>query len=91
MNKIELKNKLKSLDYPESYYSLNGEGNFGLTYDDHIFGQWHVYILDDRGGKFNEKIFNDESAACEFMYEQVSYYAAGRKRDEEIIKKSTPK
>ena len=89
MTKIELKNKLKSIDYPEGYYSLNGEGNFGLTYDDKTFGQWHVYILDDRGGRFQEKIFNDESSTCEYMYEQVSYYADGRKRDEEIRKKST--
>lgn len=74
MNKKSLKNKLDSLNINPNFYSLNGE----IIEDACIFmenyDKWIVFYF-ERGQRFFEKTFKDESVACKYLLELVKKHS----------------
>jgi len=71
MNKLELKEKLQAAAISEDFYSLDG----GLPNEafclDNVNGKWETYYS-ERGNKSKLKIFDSESAACDFFYTWIT-------------------
>jgi hypothetical protein len=66
MNKIKLKSILDENKINPMTYSLSGGLNNDTICIEEIYGKWHVYYT-ERGEKFDEKIFNSASEACEYF------------------------
>jgi len=70
MNRVELKKKLEELGLSPSYYSFDGErkpASYVLT---HSLNEWRVFLMDEHTDKrHDERIFNSEEEACNYMYE----------------------
>jgi hypothetical protein len=68
MNVDDLKNRLIEMQINPLYYSLDG----GLKSDSLIlniyYNKWEVFYMDERGGKHDELIFNNENEACMYIY-----------------------
>lgn len=92
MNIFDLQNELNKLGIPKSWYSINE----GLKSDAHIlqeiYGKWHYYYFDERGNRENEKIFENESQACDYIYKKLKeskffYEYRGKGKYPEILRK----
>ena len=72
MNIEELEIKLKEYKIPEWYYNTKGKGmddeRYNIINDN---GKWSVYY-GKKGQRSNEKIFDNESDACEYMYDKLT-------------------
>ncbi len=68
MNIDDLKNRLIEMQINPLYYSLNE----GLKSDSLIlsiyYNKWEVFYMDERGGRHDEIIFNNENDACVYIY-----------------------
>lgn len=68
MNIVDLREKLIELQVNPSYYSLYQ----GLKSDAIILDSYHnkceVFYIDERGGKHDELIFDNENDACLYIY-----------------------
>ena len=72
MNRKELEIKMKKLGFDKNYYSLYGKVVMEksiLVYRDK---KWIIYGFNDRGGRCDDdKIFNTESEACDYLYNNL--------------------
>ena len=71
MNINDLKKNLKKANIKNSAYTLHG----GLPHDKHVLnlsanGLWEVYYS-ERGGKFEERVFESEDEACRFFLNRI--------------------
>ncbi|GAB2450975.1 hypothetical protein GCM10011375_36340 [Hymenobacter qilianensis] len=68
MSTSELKRQLDLLGVKSKSYSLFGE----LTPDTVVlvrnYYKWEVFYLDERGGRNDEKSFDSENDACDYIY-----------------------
>jgi hypothetical protein len=66
----ELSRLLRSLGLPTDAYSISSDRDetYCLVVED---GRWHVYYS-QRGNRSNERVFQDEAAACQALLEAVS-------------------
>ena len=74
MDRKTVKKKLDQLGVPRRRYSLNGK-----NLDDRVIisksnNKWYVYYT-ERGERFNEKYFYDESEACIYFLDSVKRHA----------------
>jgi hypothetical protein len=67
----ELIAKLDKLGIPESYYSLFGSLKADSIILHHSYHEWQVFYYDERGGTNAMRIFNNESDACEYIYNRL--------------------
>lgn len=70
MNKNELKNNLQKLNINPGFYSLEGELLPDRIVLFNSYSKWHVFYFDERGNRNNEKFFDSESEACNFIYSE---------------------
>ncbi len=68
MNKVKLKEKLDNLAVNEKFYSLNGNLLPDRVILYNSYDQWLVFYFDERGNKNEERIFNSENEACQYIY-----------------------
>ena len=60
------------LGMPPSIYSLDGNIINGIVLDKMIESDWYrVFYLDERGNYREEKYFDSEDKACNYMYELI--------------------
>jgi hypothetical protein len=71
MDAQELKRKLKNLNIPEDWYSIDG----GLKPDayilENIYGRWVFYYFDEKGNRQNERKFDSERKACLYLFDKI--------------------
>lgn len=68
MNKKELKTKLDLLGIASQAYSLEGKitpDNI-ILYNSHE--KWEVFYLDEKGVRHDEKVFDSEIKACNYIF-----------------------
>lgn len=69
----QLKKKLIDSKVPENWYSLDE----GLKPDSLIiyknYSRWEFFYLDEKGDKYDYKVFSDERDACEHLWEKMKY------------------
>jgi hypothetical protein len=67
MTKDELEKALIARSIDPKRYSLNGESKLDaiILYDLKV--KWEVFYLDERGGRNQEKEFNSENDACQYI------------------------
>jgi hypothetical protein len=67
MNTNELRIKLDKLGINPNFYSLDGELLPDRIVLYNLYSEWQVFYFDERGNRDNEKIFNSEQKACEYI------------------------
>ena len=73
MNLAELKNKLALHNVPERWYSLDDD----LMPDACIlfknYSKWEFFYLDEKGDRYDFRIFVDESDAFDYFWKKMEY------------------
>ena len=73
MDKKDLKLKLDLLEINPNQYALDGDlkSDAIILYEN--YNKWEVYYFDERGGKHDEKEFNSERDACNYIYKRFKH------------------
>jgi len=91
MNIKDLKRNLDENNVPRNSYSLNGELPMGSGYVlDFVYGKWIVFLF-DRGGRYGESEYDNESDACLRIYNALLAYYKPNKAGRFIEKVEAPK
>jgi len=69
MLKTELINRLNELYIRPTAYSLEGDLLWDRIIMFNSYNDWHVFYLDERGNRNEEKIFHSESEACDYIFD----------------------
>jgi hypothetical protein len=67
MTRDELKIRLDDLKVNKVEYSLFSELFLDRIILFHNYTKWEVFYLDEKGGRNDERIFENESAACLYI------------------------
>lgn len=67
MNRENLKEELNKIGVPWECYSLYGDLIFDCIVLYKNYEIWEVFYYDERGIRVDEKRFNSETAACEYI------------------------
>ena len=70
MDTNELQKKLNLLGVNPQEYSLIGELQTDSIILYQSYQKWEVFYLDDRGNRNDEKVFDTESEACNYIYQK---------------------
>ncbi|MGN6568265.1 MAG: hypothetical protein ACTHJ0_09945 [Flavipsychrobacter sp.] len=67
MHAEQLKEELNKIGIPWERYSLNGDLVFDsiVLYKNYMI--WEVFYYDERGVRIDEKTFDSETSACEYI------------------------
>jgi hypothetical protein len=67
MTRTELELKLNTLNINSSLYSLEGDLNPDSIILYNAYDNWIVFYLDERGGRNNEKVFESQELAYDYI------------------------
>src|SRR5258708_359881 len=82
MNKAELIKKLDDLNVPGSFYDLNGNLDPDRIILYNSYNDWIVFYLDERGNRHDQKVFNSEEKALNYIFERFDSQYDYNTRDE---------
>jgi hypothetical protein len=68
MTRTELELKLNTLNINSSLYSLEGDLNPNSIILYNSYDNWIVFYLDERGGRNDERIFESQELAYDYIY-----------------------
>lgn len=74
MNIEELLIKLEQEKIPSRWYSVNGKLASDIYMLRKVHNYWEFFYVDERGNQNNGyRRFNDESEACNYMFDKLIY------------------
>ncbi len=69
MNRENLIHKLTKLGVPRSAYGLYDEVFSSTVVIYENYSKWEVFKIDEKGDRFDMKIFKSEDEACRYVYD----------------------
>lgn len=88
MNRVELIKKLDGLNVPNSFYDLDGNLLPDRIILYNSYNDWIVFYLDERGNRHEQKVFNSEVKALNYIFERFDSQYDYNTRDEYKILKN---